>query len=143
MRCSGVNRCRVDLGADLERVAPVDEDRRGVGKHDRGPGRAVEAGQPGKPLGRRRQVFVLILVGMGNDEARQAAVREHGAQTVEPLTGRPHCRFLVRFFKHGDFLACRLPQGEAVCSFALQQFYDAMHKSHVWHAFGGVPTSRF
>ena len=71
----------VDLVAHLQRVAAVDEDRRLVGEHDRGAGRAGEAGEPGEPLGRFRQVFALVLVGMGDDEAVERQLLQLFAQS--------------------------------------------------------------
>ena len=79
-RCSTANTRGVDLVAHLQRVAPVDEDRRAVGEHDRGAGRAGEAGQPGEPLLGRRHVFVLMPVGARHDEAVEAAPLQLGAQ---------------------------------------------------------------
>ena len=58
-----------DLLADLERVAAVDEDRRFLGKHHRGAGRALEPGQPGEPLGVAADIFAHMLVGQRHDEA--------------------------------------------------------------------------
>ena len=44
---------RVGLGADLQGVAAVDEDRRLVGEHDRRAGRSFKPGQPCQALRRR------------------------------------------------------------------------------------------
>ena len=69
----------VDLRRRLQRVAAVDEQSRLVAEHDRQAGRAREARQPQKPLGARRHVFVLMLVGARNDEPGEPARRELGA----------------------------------------------------------------
>ena len=58
-----------DLLADLKRVAPVDEDRRFLGQHDRRAGRALEPGQPGEPLRVAADIFAHMLVGQRDDEA--------------------------------------------------------------------------
>jgi hypothetical protein len=52
----------VGLRAGLQRVPPIDEQRRLVGQHHRAAGRAGEAGEPGQPLLGRRHVFVLMPV---------------------------------------------------------------------------------
>ena len=59
----------VDLVADLERIAPVDEDRRLLGQHHRRAGRALEARQPGQPLRIGADIFAHMLVGQRHDEA--------------------------------------------------------------------------
>ena len=59
---------RADLASDLERVAPVDEDRRLLGKHDGRAGRALEACQPGEALGVASDIFAHMLVGERDDE---------------------------------------------------------------------------
>ena len=58
-----------DLLADLQRVAAVDEDRRFLRQHHRRAGRALEAGQPGEPLGVAADIFAHMLVGQRDDEA--------------------------------------------------------------------------
>lgn len=63
----------VDLLARLDCVAAVDEDAGLVRQYDRRTGGAGEAGQPGEALGAGRHVFVLMLVGAGDNESRQAA----------------------------------------------------------------------
>ena len=59
----------VDLVAHLQRVAPVDEDRRLLGQHHRRARRALEAGQPGEPLRVAADIFAHMLVGQRHDEA--------------------------------------------------------------------------
>jgi hypothetical protein len=62
----------VDLVPDLQRVAPVDEDRGFLRKHDRGAGRALKSGQPGKALGVAPDIFAHMLVGQRHDEPVEA-----------------------------------------------------------------------
>ena len=80
--------CLVDLLAHLQQIAPIDEDHRAIGEHDRGAGRAGEAGEPGKTLLRRRDVFVLMAVGARNDEAVESASFQFGAQRGQPARAR-------------------------------------------------------
>ena len=88
----------IDLGADGQRVAAVDEDRRAIGQHDGEAGRAAEAGEPGEALRAARDVLALMLVGARHDEAvdaaslraRPAAVARRSAGAgdgVEPVVG--------------------------------------------------------
>ena len=70
----------IDLVARLGGVAAVDEQRGAVGEDDRGAGRSGEAGEPGEALLAGRQIFVLMAVGMGHDEAVEPAPRQLGAQ---------------------------------------------------------------
>ena len=67
----------VDLIADLQGVAAVDEDRRLVGQDHRGPGRAREAGRPAEPVVGLGQILVLVLVLVRDQEAVQP-LRLHG-----------------------------------------------------------------
>ena len=78
-------RGHIDLASDLQGVAPVDEDRGAVGKHDCHPRRSSEAGQPRKPLRRGRQVFALVLVGVGNDEAAETGCRQCLAEFLQAI----------------------------------------------------------
>ncbi len=70
----------VDLRRRLERVAAVDEQGRLVGQRDRQARRTREAGQPHQPLGAGRHIFVLMLVGARDDEAREPACGQFGSQ---------------------------------------------------------------
>ena len=74
----------VDLVAHLQRVAAVDEHRRLVREHHRGPGRAAEPGQPGQPLGIAADVFAEVLVGDRDHEPVEPLPRQFLAQGVEP-----------------------------------------------------------
>ena len=76
-------RVAIDLAADLQRVAAIDEDRRPVGEHDGEPGRAREAGQPVQPLGIGGDVFALMLVAARAQEARETAAVQFRAQPGE------------------------------------------------------------
>ncbi len=61
----------VDLVAHLQGVAAVHEDRGLVPEDHRRPGRAGEAGGPGQAVVGRRQIFVLVLVLVRDDQAVQ------------------------------------------------------------------------
>ena len=91
-RCFGARHDRerrgIDLVASLQRVAPVDEQRRFVGEHHRTAGRTGEAGKPSEPLVRGGHVFVLMTVGARYDEAGEAALRQFGAQRRDTGPGR-------------------------------------------------------
>ena len=75
----------VGLGPDLERVAAIGKEGGAVGEHGGEPGRAGEAGEPRQPLGPRRQIFALMLVGARHDEASHAAPRQLGPQRRQPF----------------------------------------------------------
>ena len=75
----GKNRA-VDFLAHLHLIAAIDEQDGAVGQHERDPGRAGEAGQPGEPLGAGRHVFVLVAIGARHDEAVEAVPLEFGPQ---------------------------------------------------------------
>jgi hypothetical protein len=86
----------VDLVADLKRVAPVDEDRRFLGKHRRRSRRALESGQPGEALGVASDIFRHMLVGQRNDEPVEAVRLELLAKGGEAgFVGR-HGKILTR-----------------------------------------------
>ncbi len=70
----------VDLGAHLQGVAAIDEDRRAVGQDHGEAGRAGEAGEPGEALRPERHVLALVLVGARNDEAAEPAALQLGAE---------------------------------------------------------------
>ena len=126
---------RVGLGAHLQGVASVDEDRRRVGKHDRGSGGAGEAGQPGEAFGRGRQVFALVLVGMGHDEAGEARFCQFLAQPRQSVGEAGLARRRGQHVVHGSLVEVaappfngaggRLPGGRVAHLCALQQNYDA------------------
>ena len=66
----------VDLFCRLQGVAAVDEHGGLMCQHDCLSCRSGKAGQPGQPLFRRRDIFVLLLVGAGNDEPGQIPPRQ-------------------------------------------------------------------
>ena len=61
------------LLANLQSVAPVNEDRRFLRKYDRRSRGAFEAGQPGEPLSIASDIFAHMLVGERDDEAVELA----------------------------------------------------------------------
>ena len=67
---------RVDLLWRLNGVTPVDEKGGLVAKHDRDARRSGKSGQPQEPFGARGNVFVLMLIGAGNQKTRNAKPRE-------------------------------------------------------------------
>src|SRR3546814_17322788 len=78
----------VDLLDDLQGVAAVDEDG-GFLQQDAGKaGRALEAGEPGQPLGCGRDVLALVLVAAGYQEALDAAPGEFPAEVIGSAAGR-------------------------------------------------------
>ncbi len=87
----------VDLVADLQRVAPVDEDRRFLRKHHRRARRALEAGQPGEPLRIAADIFAHMLVGQRHDEAVEAVRLQLLAQGREAVLVAGHRSFPMRF----------------------------------------------
>ena len=83
----------VDLVADLQRVAAVDEDRRFLRQHHRRAGRALEAGQPGQPLGVGADIFAHMLVGQRHDEAVEPVGLQLLAQRGEAVRIGGHYAF--------------------------------------------------
>ena len=59
---------RIHLGPDLHRIAAVGEHRRPVRHHHARPGRAGKAAQPCQPVVGGRQIFVLMLVLMRDQQ---------------------------------------------------------------------------
>ena len=74
---------RIDLGADLQRVAAVGEDGGALGERHGDAGGAGKAGQPMQPLGRGGHVFALEFVGARHEETIEADARHLGAQAGE------------------------------------------------------------
>src|ERR1700742_1696384 len=66
----------VDLFWGLQRIAAMDEYRGRLRQYDREACGAGKSGQPGQPLFRRRDIFVLLLIGAGDDESGQMPSRE-------------------------------------------------------------------
>ena len=71
----------VHLLAHLQGITAVDEDRRLVGHHAGHAGGAVETGQPGQALGRRRHILALVFVAARHQEAVDLAPRQFLAQS--------------------------------------------------------------
>ncbi len=86
------------LPARLQRVAPVDEERRPVGQHDGEPRRAGEPGEVRQPLVMGGHHLVLVRVGARHEEAVDAPLGQPRAQGPEPLrrgaTVAPHLECL-------------------------------------------------
>ncbi len=78
----------IDLLRRLQGVSAVDKQRRTLAQHDRQPGRAGKAGEPGQALAARRHVFALMLVRAWHDEPVEAPRRKLAAQAGEPLGAR-------------------------------------------------------
>ncbi len=95
----------VDLLCRLQRVAAIDEHGRLAGQHDGQTRRAGEAGQPGQPLFRGRDIFVLLLIGAGNHESGQLAARQLLAEGGQPRGQRDAAFGLLEClemgFEHG------------------------------------------
>ena len=93
----------VHLRRRLQGIAPVDEERRPLGQHDRHAGRAREAGEPGQALRAPRHVLALVLV----------AERHHEAVEPPPRELSPERREAVRYLRGVDpirRLGVRLPE---------------------------------
>ena len=75
---------RVDLIADRQRVAPVDENGGLRLENDSEAGGAGEAGQPGEALLARRHIFVLVAIRARHDETVEALPRQFAAQRLDP-----------------------------------------------------------
>jgi len=66
----------LDLLARLQGVAAIDEQCSLSGKNDRDAGRTGETSQPGQAFFRWRHIFVLLLIGAGDDKSGQVAPRQ-------------------------------------------------------------------
>ena len=75
----------VHLRRRLQGIAPVDEERRPLGQHDRHAGRAREAGEPGQALRAPRHVLALVLVAERHHEAVEPPPREFGSERREAV----------------------------------------------------------
>jgi hypothetical protein len=74
----------VGLIANLQRIAPIDEDRRLVGQYHRQAGRSGETGQPGQPLRAPGYILALMLVGARHQETVELPTLELGPQGRQP-----------------------------------------------------------
>ncbi len=81
----GLEQRHIHLVADLQGIAAVDEDGGLLRQHDGDAGRAREAGEPGQALGPRRDIFALMLIGPGYQEAGQAAAGQFLSQCSKTL----------------------------------------------------------
>ena len=70
----------VDLLCRLQRIAAVDEYRGLPAQHDGEAGGTGKTGQPGQSLFRWRDIFVLLLIGAGDNEPGQVAPRQFLAE---------------------------------------------------------------
>ncbi len=113
---------RVDLLARLQGIAPIDEQHRPLHEDDGGAGGAGKAGQPREPLLRCRHVFVLVAVGVRNDEAGQAPPCQFRAQRRHVRrAGGARAAIVERLeagLEHGGNLLSRLRPGNASCRMA-------------------------
>ena len=106
-RCLGVRRLQhfeqrgVGLRARLQRVAPVDEQRRRLLQHDGHAGGSGEAGEPGQALGGRGEEFVLVLVAMRNEKALELSRFQFPLQRLDPLAARGRGTDIIENLIHG------------------------------------------
>ena len=91
----------VGLGARLERVAPVDEQRRLLIEHHRRPGRSGEAREPGQALELGGEILVLVLVAMGNEKALELSRLQLALEGLDTLAARRGGTDIVEELKHG------------------------------------------
>lgn len=77
----------VDFVADLQGIAPVDEDRSLACQHAGHAGRTLEAGQPSQALGRRRHVFALVFIATRHQEAVHPTPDQFGTQSGQTRPG--------------------------------------------------------
>ena len=82
---------KIDLIADGQSVAPVNEDSGAVGQHDGKARRAAETGQPAQPLRAAWHILALMLVRPGHDEPIEAALLQLGAE-IGQARGRGRAR---------------------------------------------------
>jgi len=92
----------VDLAAHLQRVAPVDEDERAVAQHQCHAGRAGEAGEPPQPLGARRHIFALMLVGARHQEAVEPVFVEHLPERGDAFRANGRVAGGIEGLEHGQ-----------------------------------------
>ena len=102
----------IDLIADLQGVAAVDEDGRLVLQDHRGAGRAGEAGGPGQTIVRGGQVLVLVLVFMGGDEAVETLLRHGFADQRHVFGAEGGVGGFIEGLAHADDLAARTGPGK-------------------------------
>ncbi|OIQ72356.1 hypothetical protein GALL_460210 [mine drainage metagenome] len=71
----------VDLLSGLQRIAAIDEYRGLPAQHDGEAGGAGKTGQPGQPLFRWRDIFVLLPIGARDHEPGQVPPRQFFAKS--------------------------------------------------------------
>ena len=91
----------VDLVADLEAVATVDEDPGAIGGDEGDAGRAGEAGEPGQALVAGGDVLALVGVGPRDQEGVDARLRHRRAQGREPRGAGLRRRAAAEVLEHG------------------------------------------
>ncbi len=109
----------VDLAADLQGVATVDEDRRLLRKDDGRAGRAFETGQPGQPLGVTPDIFAHMFVGERDDEAVELVGLELLAKGLQAVCIGGHAGYLIL---HGS--RNKLPVASVLQRMVLTHFDD-------------------
>ena len=92
---------RVGLGARLEDVTPVNEQRRVFVEHHRRPGRAGEAREPGEALELGGEILVLVLVAVGDEQALELSRLQLALEGLDTLGARPGRTDIVEQLKHG------------------------------------------
>ena len=92
---------RIDLGADLHRVAAVGEDGGAVPEHGPGAGRAGEAAQPGEAIVGGGQILVLVLVLVRDQQAVEALLGHPGPNERQVLRPEGRIGGFVEGLAHG------------------------------------------
>ena len=96
----------VGLLTRLQRIAAIDEQHRALRRDDGSACRAGETGKPGEPLFGRRQIFVLVTVGVGNDEGVEAAARQFLAERGNARRRLRCFRRIVEILEGGAETGC-------------------------------------
>src|SRR5262249_12381716 len=87
----------------------VDEQHRALGENDGGAGRSGEAGEPGKPLLVRRQIFILMAISVGHYEAVKPPPCKFSPQGREASSGFRRLRGVVESLELGlEIFECHL-----------------------------------
>ena len=92
---------RVGLGAGLQRVASIDEQRCLLLQYDRYSGRSGEAREPGQALELGGEIFVLVFVAMGNEKAFELSRLQLALQRLDALAAGAGGTHFVEKLKHG------------------------------------------
>lgn len=99
----------VGLLAPLGGIAAIDQQCGTVGHDNRGTGRAGKAGRPQEPLIAVRQVFIVVLILVRDEEAVQAKRGKRGAQLGQVLAA------IMRAALNVESLGNHLGHGRKVC----------------------------